>query len=167
MPGKRAVEILRAFDTAGTWYAVDGGWGVDALLGEQTREHGDLDLAVPLDEIDQVLRLLADLGFGLTLDERPKRLMVRHRDGAEVDLHPLRFDEKGDGWQIGAGANGGDAAYPPGEMTKGTIAGKSVRCLGAELQLRHHAGYDPGGVDRHDVGKLVERFGLEAPPKYR
>jgi len=25
---------------------VDGGWGVDALLGEQPRPHGDLDIAI-------------------------------------------------------------------------------------------------------------------------
>jgi lincosamide nucleotidyltransferase A/C/D/E len=25
---------------------VDGGWGVDALLGEQTRPHKDLDIAI-------------------------------------------------------------------------------------------------------------------------
>jgi lincosamide nucleotidyltransferase A/C/D/E len=26
---------------------VDGGWGIDALVGSQTRPHGDLDLSSP------------------------------------------------------------------------------------------------------------------------
>jgi lincosamide nucleotidyltransferase A/C/D/E len=44
-------EILGRLDGAGIWYCVEGGWGVDALLGEQTREHDDLDLAVRLEEL--------------------------------------------------------------------------------------------------------------------
>jgi lincosamide nucleotidyltransferase A/C/D/E len=27
-------------------FYVDGGWGVDALLGKQTRPHADLDIAI-------------------------------------------------------------------------------------------------------------------------
>lgn len=163
MPASRVVEIVHAFEDAGTWYAVDGGWGIDALVGEQTREHGDLDIAVPLDNLEAVLRLLGELGFSLTLDERPKRLMVRHRDGAEVDLHPLRFDEAGDGWQIGAGAGGSDAPYPATELATGTVEGRKVRCLSASLQVKHHTGYEPADVDRHDLRLLSERLGVERP----
>ncbi len=40
--------LCRAFETAGLAFWIDGGWGVDALLGRQTRPHSDLDLAVHL-----------------------------------------------------------------------------------------------------------------------
>jgi lincosamide nucleotidyltransferase A/C/D/E len=38
------VELLRLLETSGVEVYVDGGWGVDALLGEQTRPHSDLDI---------------------------------------------------------------------------------------------------------------------------
>jgi lincosamide nucleotidyltransferase A/C/D/E len=33
---------------------VDGGWGVDALLGEQTRPHKDLDIAIQQKDVPQL-----------------------------------------------------------------------------------------------------------------
>jgi hypothetical protein len=39
-------EVLGALDDAGVPVWVDGGWGVDALVRMQSREHGDLDLAI-------------------------------------------------------------------------------------------------------------------------
>jgi lincosamide nucleotidyltransferase A/C/D/E len=40
------IEILDAFDRAGATVWLDGGWGVDALLGEERRRHDDLDVAI-------------------------------------------------------------------------------------------------------------------------
>ena len=42
MSGDAVVQLLQLFDQHGIEVVVDGGWGVDALLGEQTRVHGDL-----------------------------------------------------------------------------------------------------------------------------
>jgi lincosamide nucleotidyltransferase A/C/D/E len=36
----------------------DGGWGVDALLGEHIRPHSDLDIAVKLDDLPAFALLL-------------------------------------------------------------------------------------------------------------
>jgi hypothetical protein len=41
------LEILAAVAASGADVWVDGGWGIDALVGAQTREHADLDLALP------------------------------------------------------------------------------------------------------------------------
>ena len=38
--------VVTALAEAGVAAWLDGGWGVDALLGEQTREHDDLDLVM-------------------------------------------------------------------------------------------------------------------------
>ena len=38
--------FLGLTDDAGIDVWLDGGWGVDALLGEQTRPHQDLDIAL-------------------------------------------------------------------------------------------------------------------------
>ena len=37
---------------------IDGGWGVDALLGEQTRPHQDLDIAVQQKDVPRLRQLL-------------------------------------------------------------------------------------------------------------
>ncbi len=47
MSGDVVVQLLQLFEQHGIEVVVDGGWGVDALLGEQTRSHGDLDIALP------------------------------------------------------------------------------------------------------------------------
>ena len=44
------------------WY-VAGGWAIDLFLGEQSREHEDLEVAVPTDRFDEVLRALAGFEF--------------------------------------------------------------------------------------------------------
>jgi hypothetical protein len=38
------VDVLERLDRAGVPVWLDGGWGVDALVGRQTRAHRDLDL---------------------------------------------------------------------------------------------------------------------------
>jgi lincosamide nucleotidyltransferase A/C/D/E len=45
MAAADVLDVLQALAEAGVWASVEGGWGVDALLHRQTRQHGDLDLA--------------------------------------------------------------------------------------------------------------------------
>lgn len=78
---------------------VDGGWGVDALVGWQTRDHGDLDLALRISDVPRVQRLLTGYGYEVFRDELPTRLELRDTRGHRVDLHPLTFDEAGNGRQ--------------------------------------------------------------------
>ena len=44
-----------------TW--VDGGWDVDALLGEQTRPHQDLDIVVQQEDVPRLRHMLQERGF--------------------------------------------------------------------------------------------------------
>ena len=44
-----------------TW--IDGGGRVDALLGEQTRPHGDLDIVIPQKDVPRLRELLEAQGF--------------------------------------------------------------------------------------------------------
>ena len=90
-----ALAILDALAEAGIEAWVDGGWGVDALLGEQTREHEDLDLVIALDDGGKAAEALSVLGFALTEDERPTRFVLGHADGRRIDFHTVVFDEEG------------------------------------------------------------------------
>jgi aminoglycoside-2''-adenylyltransferase len=44
-------------------WCVAGGWAVDLFLGEQTRPHGDLEIAVPYDAFVRVPPLVPELEF--------------------------------------------------------------------------------------------------------
>ena len=145
---------------------MDGGWGIDALLGEVTRPHADLDLALPRGALEDAEATLDKLGFARDKSADPglpARLVLRNEAGRLVDFHPLVFDEHGNGWQ----ALGEDAwgMYPAdGLAATGTIAGVSVRCLAPDLQLRHHLGWSWAPQNRGDLERLAERYGLPLPP---
>jgi len=153
-------EILGRLDDAGVWYSVEGGWGVDALLGEQTREHSDLDLGVRLDETDRLCSVLDE--FARDDHEWPSSVILEDDRGRRVDAHPLTFDENGDGWQ--AKQSGGAYRWPGDHLdTRGRIGERAVRCITPELQVRWHEHEDFDDVDWDDMSALAERLGLTSP----
>jgi lincosamide nucleotidyltransferase A/C/D/E len=58
MTAEVGLEIIRLFDQLHIDVCIDGGWGVDALLGRQTRKHEDLDIAIPHKDVMIVRTLL-------------------------------------------------------------------------------------------------------------
>lgn len=167
MEARDVLDALDVLDAVGIEPILDGGWGIDALLGEQNRDHDDLDLVVPLVEIDTVVAALTAVGFALRVDLRPTRLVLADRDGHQIDLHPVRIDADGDWWQTAAAPDGSDAHYPASDLASGWVAGRPVRCISANLQVRHHTGYDPQSRDLHDLDLLQGRFGVSLPERYR
>lgn len=163
-----ADDVLAVMDRlarAGVPAWLDGGWGVDALLERQTREHTDLDLVVELAQADIASEALAELGYVATTDERPTRLELTAADGRQIDLHTVVFDDEGGGIQHLQ--NGRSYRYPQqGFTATGRVAGRPIPCLTPEVQLECHTGYEPTDVDRQDVSLLVERFGLRKPSGY-
>ena len=161
-----AGRILGQLEAAGLVVWLDGGWGVDALLGRQTRPHRDLDLVIARDDLAAAQQTLAAAGFAhdaTAVPGLPARLVLVDADGRQVDLHPVIFDRHGCGWQdLGADAWG---AYPAEELTAtGVIAGRSVRCKTPALEVRHRMGYPLSATDRHDLSLLARRFGVAVPP---
>jgi lincosamide nucleotidyltransferase A/C/D/E len=160
------IRVLDRLDGAGVTVWLDGGWGVDALLGQQTRAHEDVDLAIARHDCPLAQETLAGLGFRHAPEVEPglpARRVLRTADGRRVDLHPLVFDAQGTGWQ--ELPDGGWGLYPAdGLRGRGEIAGRPVRCITPELQLRHHLGYRLTDRDHHDLRLLAERFGLPLPP---
>jgi lincosamide nucleotidyltransferase A/C/D/E len=158
--------VLDRLDRDGLGVWLDGGWGVDALLGRHSRPHRDLDLLIARDDFAAAQDALAGLGFRhdpAAVPGLPARLVLVGAGGRQIDLHPAVFDAHGNGWQeLGDGAWG---AYPAEGLTGvGTVGGRQVRCLTPELQVRHHLGYPLGATDRHDLALLAERFGVAVPP---
>lgn len=146
---------------------LDGGWGVDALLGRQTRPHGDVDIVVQAKDEPRLRAALDALGFELvpTDDQRPWNYVLGHPDGRRVDFHVIVVDRNGDG--IYGPPENGDA-YPAAALKGiGTVGGRRVRCLTAEYQIESHTGYRLGPQDLHDVRLLHEQFGVPLAPEHR
>ena len=55
------IEIYTELERRGVRIWIDGGWGVDALLGRQTRPHADLDIAVEENSVQALRTLLKRL----------------------------------------------------------------------------------------------------------
>ncbi|MEV3855981.1 amino acid transporter [Streptomyces sp. NPDC050095] len=150
------LAVLRKADVS-VW--IGGGWGIDALVGEQTREHRDLDLMHRHEEEPKVIEALSGAGFTETLDWRPIRFVVSNRAGLEIDLHPLAFQP--DGSAVQASPDPQDPfIYPSRCFVTGTVQGVPVPCLSAEQQVYFHQGYEPAEHDRHDMAQLREAFGI-------
>ena len=159
-------EILDALDSAGVDSWLDGGWGVDALLGEQTRPHQDVDLVVSVGDVPTMVSVLAGHGFELVEGVPDSNFVLRDGRDREVDVHPVRFDDRGDG--VYRREDGGDWIYPAeGFAGRGTIDGRAVKCLTPDIQMVNHTGgYEPAETDFHDMRLLHERFGTRLLPPY-
>jgi lincosamide nucleotidyltransferase A/C/D/E len=164
MTASDVLEVLGCLEAAGLRVWVDGGWGVDALVGETTREHADLDLVVLAPELAAVRSLLAEAGYRAVLRNwLPTSIALADGQGREVDLHPVTPTGDGGGDQPQLG--GGSFHYRP--PASGAIGGRRVACVDAATQVRCHLGYPPTAKDRHDLRQLHERLGVELPQPYQ
>jgi len=158
MTADEVVAILDALEAAAIDAWLDGGWGVDALLEEQTRAHDDLDLVVALDDVPRLRDVLAGRGYEMLGGAPPESFELVDAAGRQIDIHPVTWAENGDG--IYRMREGGTWPYPArGFGGRGTVASRPVRCLTAEIQVITHAGYELDENDRHDLARLSERFG--------
>lgn len=157
--------LLHQFESAGVGVWIDGGWGVDALIGDQLRAHDDLDIVVGIEDVPTVQEILRRAGYTLRDREAPLSFMMADAHGRQVDVHPVTFDEQGNGlYQMD---DGDTWTYPAtGLLGTGSIGGTQVRCLTPELQMRVHAGYELEAKDHEEIRILHERFGVATPPGY-
>jgi len=158
MHAARVLEVVGLLRRAGIGFWIGGGWGVDALIGLQTREHDDLDIAFDAEQEASLMTVVTAAGFRMAHDQRPVKFVVVDVNGNRLDAHPARFDADGVGWQENFDGEL-PFRYPPDELVEGTIDGERVPCLALPLQLRFHTGYDPRQVDLMDLRSLRDAFG--------
>jgi lincosamide nucleotidyltransferase A/C/D/E len=143
---------------------VMGGWGVDALLGRETRTHHDLDLLISVDDLGRLRRVLIERRFTRKLiwenesrwidvdgSQHPTAFVEVDSQGRELDIHVVRLVP---------------AAAPillcdvPWQFTDvslgaiGTLAGSTVACVSADTQIQMHSGYDLPEEQVQDVQLL-------------
>ena len=166
--GMTASQVLQILQTlkdvqARVWLA--GGWGIDALIGEQTRKHNDVDIAFNVQDEEKIINAFYQQGYFIVENARPTRFVLRKTDGAEIDMHPVVFDASGNGKQLVPG----DAPflYAKDAFVQGKIDGQGVPCLGVSQQVVFHTGYTPLAKDRHNISVLHKYFGIEIPDAYK
>ncbi len=52
------IDLYSSLENLGVEIWIDGGWGVDALLGEQSRSHQDLDIAIEEKDVPKLKEML-------------------------------------------------------------------------------------------------------------
>src|SRR5258708_25156120 len=122
---------------------VEGGWGVDALLGEQTRPHDDLDLALEHGDLVRFLQAMGDAGFRLLRDDGPFNKVLVDEAGRTVDYHV--FDASATRrLETGVTVYGPmGLAYEVGAFEgRGAILGRPVACCTVDYQVKSHNGYE-------------------------
>lgn len=161
MTASDAVAIIRLLERNNIDVRVDGGWGVDALLGEQTRPHEDLDIAIRHKDAALIRAVLGANGYGeVPRDDSWECNFVLGDDhGHLVDVHTYAYDSAGNfvyGLQ-----------YPLDSLDgQGTIAGYPVKCITPEWLVKFHTGYKLDDNDYHDVKQLCRRFDIALPGEY-
>jgi lincosamide nucleotidyltransferase A/C/D/E len=151
-----------------------GGWGIDALLQEQTRPHKDLDVIVLVDDVARLRELLGDDGYVLkelwsenrwTVDaqgvEIATAFVLHDPKGRELDVHAMRLDEQGNG--LPAWEDQGLVFKKQDIAGEGLIDGVVVRCLTPEMQMLCHTGYELPAMHVRDLELLCEKFDVEYP----
>lgn len=153
MEAADVIAVLEVLTGVGVASWLDGGWGVDALVGRQTRPHEDLDLVIAASDAGTAIDALRGVGFSVDEDLRPVSFTMRTPDGRKVDFHPVGWDEHGGGVQ--AQPDNSSWTYPAeGFRGLGQVAGQPVRCLTADVQILCHAGYQLDAGDLWDLEVL-------------
>jgi lincosamide nucleotidyltransferase A/C/D/E len=145
-------RVLDRLDEVGVACWLEGGWGVDALIGHQTRPHRDLDLDLDAEQEPLALDVLHELGYEIETDWRPNRVELAAAGQGWVDVHPLLFDPDGNARQ--AALDGRYFTFPRSYFRTGALEGRQVGCFTVEAQRHFHSGYEPRQVDLHDLAQL-------------
>ena len=156
--------FLDLFEELGIKVWIDGGWGVDALLGKCTRTHQDLDIMISWEDSAILTKALFARGFVdiHTDDRKDRNFVMGHQLHGMIDFHVIERTPKG------------GAIYGPGEIdwviteselnAVGFIGGRKVRCLSVDYQVRSHTGYTLTDTDFADLRALHKRYGVKLLP---
>jgi lincosamide nucleotidyltransferase A/C/D/E len=161
------VELLSWLEHHGVGVWLNGGWGVDSLLGHETREHEDLDITISAADRAAYTAAMEAAGFTPHRVDNEFNWVLIDGRGRLVDVHLVDFSER---VVTGAGVSIYGPAGLPFEVGslegRGTIAGKPVKCETAEFQVRGHTRYTPDEKDYRDVLALCAAFDIEMPPVF-
>lgn len=162
MNAEDVLQIYNQLASKGVPIWIDGGWCVDALLGKQTREHPDLDIAIDHNNESQLKEFLIDSGYKIQARSNATdwNYVMINNLGKTIDIHVFEFDEAGD--------NKYGIEYHKDSLTgMGDILGEEVQCISPEWMFKFKTAYMPKGKDLQDVHALSEKYGFEVPATHQ
>ena len=175
---EKALRIYQLLVENGIRVWICGGWGIDALLGEHTRPHHDLDVLLWLDDVPRMCALMARHGYTFkdvweenrwVTDVRNNKIatafILHDQSGDEIDVHALRLDESGNAvaaWEVA----GGFALTREELAGVGQVAGVTVQTVAPAKQMRMHSGYVIPEKQYSDLEGLHKKFGVDYPPGF-
>lgn len=158
-------DITLALDAHGLSWWLFGGWGLDAQLGQISRDHGDVELWVERSDADPVRDALLSIGADVVDGEPIEESRVFVRYGLEFSS--AFFDRNDDG-SFGVQGRWSDWVFPPGSFaeSKGEFDGASVPTMsvfGMLAMKEQYATLRNGGPLRgKDVGDIATLRALAA-----
>ena len=165
LSARDALTLCRLLEEGGVQFWVMGGWGVDALLGRETRPHKDLDILASQTDLVALRALFGAHSFTLKriweesrwLGEGagrwPTAFVAVDAQERELDVHLIEIRPDGSIIQRY------DQQWPlPDSISalsaRGTIAGEALTCVSKAAQLALHTGYDITDAHRRDLDLL-------------
>src|SRR5579883_242968 len=152
MDAENVLHAVRLLEEEGVRFWVAGGWGVDALLGRQTRQHEDLDIVIDDFSRDgpRACVVLESSGYLSTPIRDPglwmkRRTLLDDGRGHRIELLSINSDNRAARDMMGT----------PGFSCVGWIGGRQVPCLGVDAQVLFHTGFRKRLRDQHDLSLLV------------
>jgi lincosamide nucleotidyltransferase A/C/D/E len=163
MTQREVLLVIDRLESVGVSYFVAGGWGIDLLVGRQTRRHKDLDVIIEgFDENEPKVRAaLLALGFRhVDMDTggiwMPSRSNFEDRAGHRIEI--LNIDWERVAIVLGAADERPDALGSRGlareVFTSGTMNGRVVPCLTAKAQMVFHTGFHLEATGVNDMSLL-------------
>ncbi len=143
------------------WFA--GGWGIDILVGRQTREHRDLDIVIEDSYRDEPLasRALARLGYVHREDKAggvwmPSVVALRDWSGRRIELMTIDWGR----FAVESGLNASSDTHVEVEtlreraFTEGVICDRKLPCLSRMAPLTFHSNFSLADKHRQDLDIL-------------
>ena len=143
---------------------------MDTLLGRQSRAHHDVDIVVDdyEREVKRAIEALAPSGYRLVAyhEQRawmPKLSVLEDGAGNRVELVSLDWDklarDLGPPGAIGTARK----VFEDQVFAEGTVGGRRVPCLSAQVQLLYHIGFELSPDMERDMVLLRDELGASLP----
>ncbi len=162
MDQEEVMRILTLAEIASIPVVVAGGWAVDALLGWQTRTHGDLDIAVNRAYLGRLFGVLGRIGYGLvdnaSVDDRS--YILDNGAGHQIEINVYSRDEKG---RIMSGSR-----YPSNYLTgQGKIGNIKVSCVSPEWLVDSYSAKEINQKTLQDLKYICNLYRLPLPIEFQ
>lgn len=143
------MTIVNLLESLNITYWIDGGWGIDLLAGEQTREHRDIDINFDAQYTEELLNVLLEYSYEITTDWKPVRIELYSEMYGYLDIHP--FVLSNDGTSKQANLEGGWYEFEKDYFGQAVFEGKTIPCISIKGQKVFHSGYELRDKDKHDL----------------